>query len=321
MRNSLLFVLTLLGASPCLGAEVYPSKPVRVIVAFAPGATIDGTGRTISQQLSEQLGKQFVVDNRAGAGSRIGTELVARSAPDGYTLLMAEPSFVLQPSIAKSLSYDVIRDFTPITQIERKPALLAVHPALNVTTLRDFIALAQASPGKYNFGSGGPGSATHLWGELFKSTAKVSIVHIPFKGSSEVITSMLGGSSVQMLITGVASLLPYVKSGQLRALAVTTDGKRAPELPAVPSFAEAGLPGMVIFAWGGMVGPGGMPRESVNKLHAEVVKALAVPSLRERFIAQGSEPLASSPDEFAKFLRSEVPRWAAVIKSAGIPPE
>ena len=321
MRNALLFVLTLFGASLCSGAEVYPSKPVRVIVPFAAGSATDIAARVISQQLSEQLGKSFIVDNRLGAGGRIATDFVAKSLPDGYTLLMAEPGLVIQPAVNKSLPYDVIKDFAPITQTDRKPLALLVHPVLNVTTLKEFISLAQASPGKYNYGSGGVGSASHVWTELFKIAAKVNIVNVPFKGSSEVTAAMLGSSDVQIVITTFTSLLPYIKSGQLRPLAVSTDGNRAPELPSVPSFGEAGVPGMVIYAWGGMLGPAGMPREVVNKLRAEVVKVLAVPTIRERFVSQGSEIVASSPEEFSKFIRGEIPRWAGVVKSAGIPTE
>ena len=320
MRNTLLFVLTLIGASLCFGAEVYPSKPVRVIVPYGPGGNTDIAARVISQQLSEQLGKSFVVDNRAGATGTIGTGIVARSAPDGYTLSMADTSWSIVPGLYKSLAYDVTRDFTPITQIMRVPNVLVVNPSPNVTTLREFIALAQANPGKFNFASSGTGSLNHLMPELFKKAAKVDIVHIPYKGAGETITALLGGQ-VQMLMSPVLPVLAHIKSGRMRALAVTTDGKRVPSMPDVPSMSEAGVPGLTIYYWAGLAGPVGMPKDVVNKLHAEAVKALAAPSVMDQFIALSAELVGSRPEEFSPFIRTELRRWAEVIKSAGITPE
>jgi len=318
--NTLLFVLTLIGASLCIGAEVYPSKPVRVIVPYGPGGNTDIAARVISQQLSEQLGKSFVVDNRAGATGTIGTGIVARSAPDGYTLSMADTSWSIVPGLYKSLAYDVTRDFTPITQIMRVPNALVVSPSPNVTTLREFIALAQANPGKFNFASSGTGSLNHLMPELFKKAAKVDIVHIPYKGAGETITALLGGQ-VQMLISPVLPVLAHIKSGRMRALAVTTDGKRVPTMPDVPSMSEAGVPGLTIYYWAGLAGPAGMPKEVVNKLHGEAVKALAAPIVMDQFIAMSAELVGSRPEEFSRFIRIELRRWAEAIKSAGITPE
>ncbi len=320
MLNTLLFVLTLIGASLCIGAEVYPSKPVRVIVPYGPGGNTDIAARVISQQLSEQLGKSFVVDNRAGATGTIGTGIVARSAPDGYTLSMADTSWSIVPGLYKSLAYDVTRDFTPITQIMRVPNALVVSPSPNVTTLREFIALAQANPGKFNFASSGTGSLNHLMPELFKKAAKVDIVHIPYKGAGETITALLGGQ-VQMLISPVLPVLAHIKSGRMRALAVTTDGKRVPTMPDVPSMSEAGVPGLTIYYWAGLAGPAGMPKEVVNKLHGEAVKALAAPIVMDQFIAMSAELVGSRPEEFSRFIRIELRRWAEAIKSAGITPE
>lgn len=320
MRTALLFVLALLGAALCFGAEVYPSKTVRVIVPFAPGASTDSTARVISLQLSEQLGKSFVVENRTGAGGIVGNGIVARSAPDGHTLLIASPAFAILPGMSKSLPYDTVKDFTPITQIMGTPNVLVVHPSLKANTLKEFLALAQANPGKFNYGSSSAGAQNHLSAELFKMAAKVNIAHIPYKGAGEVIIAMLGGQ-VEMMISTIPTVLPHVNSGKLRALAVTTDGKRSPSMPDVPSMSEAGVSGMTIYNWYGMAGPAGMPMEVVNKLHAEVVKALAVPSVKDRFVAEDSELVGSSPEDFSKHIRNEIRRWAEAIKSAGITPE
>ena len=307
----------LFGASLCFGAEVYPIKTVRVVAPFAPAGISDIVARVISQQLSEQLGKTFIVDNRTGAGGIVGNGIVAKSAPDGHTLLMVNPAFTILPGISKALPYDTVKDFTPITQIMRVPSVLVVSPALNVNTLKEFVALAQANPGKFNYGSGGPGSALHLYSELFKIAAKVNIVHIPYKGGGENFAALIGGQ-IQMLIISVPTALQFVNSGRMRALAVTTDGKRAPSMPDVPSMNEAGVSGMTIYVWFGFVGPAGIPKNVVNKLHAEVVKALAASSVKNQFAGQDAELVGSSPAEFSALIHNELQRWAEVIKSAGI---
>ena len=317
MRNAWLFVLLSLGASLGHGAEVYPAKPVRVVAPFAPGGISDVVARVMSQQLSEQFGKTFIVDNRTGAGGVVGNGIVAKAAPDGHTLLMVTPAFTILPGISRSLQYDSVKDFTPITQIMRVPSVLVVSPALNVNTLKDFVALARANPGKFNYGSGGPGSALHLYSELFKIAAKVNIVHVPYKGGGENFAALIGGQ-IQMLIISVPTALQFVNSGRMRALAVTTEGKRAPSMPNVPSMSEAGVSGMTIYVWFGFAGPAGMPKAIVNKLHAEVVKALAAPSVKDQFIRQDAEFVGSSPAEFSKLIHNELQLWAKVIKSAGI---
>jgi len=317
MRNAWLFVLLSLGASLGHGAEVYPAKPVRVVAPFAPGGISDVVARVMSQQLSEQFGKTFIVDNRTGAGGVVGNGIVAKAAPDGHTLLMVTPAFTILPGISRSLQYDSVKDFTPITQIMRVPSVLVVSPALNVNTLKDFVALARANPGKFNYGSGGPGSALHLYSELFKIAAKVNIVHVPYKGGGENFAALIGGQ-IQMLIISVPTALQFVNSGRMRALAVTTEGKRAPSMPNVPSMSEAGVSGMTIYVWFGFAGPAGMPKAIVNKLHAEVVKALAAPSVKDQFIRQDAEFVGSSPAEFSKLIHNELQLWAEVIKSAGI---
>ena len=317
MRNAWLFVLLSLGASLGHGAEVYPTEPVRVVAPFAPGGISDVVARVMSQQLSEQFGKTFIVDNRTGAGGVVGNGIVAKAAPDGHTLLMVTPAFTILPGISRSLQYDSVKDFTPITQIMRVPSVLVVSPALNVNTLRDFVALARANPGKFNYGSGGPGSALHLYSELFKIAAKVNIVHVPYKGGGENFAALIGGQ-IQMLIISVPTALQFVNSGRRRVLAVPTEGKRAPSMPNVPSMSEAGVSGMTIYVWFGFAGPAGMPKAIVNKLHAEVVKALAAPSVKDQFIRQDAEFVGSSPAEFSKLIHNELQLWAKVIKSAGI---
>jgi tripartite-type tricarboxylate transporter receptor subunit TctC len=320
MRTALLFLFTLFLTAASPAAEVYPSRPVRVIVAFAPGGGTDFTARLISTQLSEQTGKPFIVENRTGASGTIGYGLAAKSPPDGYTLLMMDLSMVIVPNLFKSLPFDVAKDYAPITQIVGAPNVLLVSPKVSAGTLKEFIALAQANPGKLNYGSAGPGSAIHLTSELFNRSAKVNVAHVPYKGGGDSMTALLG-SHVDMVLTTVPSSLPFVTNGKLRALAVTTSGKRSPVLPDVPSMSEAGVPGMTVYSWYGFGGPAGMPKDVVASLHAATVKALAAPSLRERYLAQGSEPVGSGPQAFSKLVQDELRRWAGVVKTAGIVPE
>lgn len=320
MRNTLLFVLTLLGSSLCLGADDYPSRPVRVVAPSGPGSTTDLTARIISKALSEQFGKPFIVDNRAGAGGIIGNDIVAKAAPDGYTLLIATPSFTVLHAMSKSLPYNTEKDFTPVSHMLRFSNAIAVIPSLNVNTLKEFITLAQANPGKFNYGSSGYGAATHIWGELFKKAAKVNLVMIPFQGGGATVNAMLGGQ-VQMTLTTIPTFLPQVKAGRLKVLAVTTDGKRSPTLPDVPSTSEAGLPGMSVYGWQGIVGPAGMSKAVVEKLNREVLRALADPAVSKPFIADAGEVVGGSPADFSKYLRDELKRYVDVVKSAGITPQ
>ena len=320
-RIAMLWVLGLLAVSPSLGAEVYPTKPVRVIVPFAPGGSTDFAARAVTLQLAEQFGTSFVIDNRAGASGTIGYGITARSAPDGYTLGVVESSFAIVSSLNKSLPFNTARDFTPITLIMRSPAVVVVSLSLKVNTLQEFVALARANPGKFNYGSAGVGAQNHLAAELFKIAAKVDLVHVPFKGGAgEVITAMMSGQ-VQMLVGPMSTVLGHVRNGRVRALAVATDGKRTLALPEVPSMSEAGVSGMTSYSWVGFAGPAGVPRAIVNKLHAGVVKALAVPTVSKRFITQGAELVGSTPEEFSRHIRGEMQRWSKVVKTAAIKPE
>ena len=312
--------IALASCLPRLGiaADVYPAKTVRVVAPFAPGGGTDTVARVLARQFSEQLGKTFIVDNRTGASGIIAFEIVAKAAADGHTLLLTNSAFASLPGLIKSLPYDTVKSFTPVSEILRAPNVLVVHPSVNVTTLKDFIAAARANPGKFNFGSGGAGSALHLYGELFKTAAKVDLVHIPYKGGGDNMAALLGGQ-VHMNITQYqANVIALIKSGKLRALAVTTEGKRSPALPDVPSMSEAGVSGMAIYSWTGLLAPAGLSKTLTYKLHGEVVKMLAVPAVQERFAAQDAELVGSRPEAFSKLLASEIQRWAGVIRSAGI---
>ena len=303
---------------PTRGADVYPVKTVRVVAPFAPGGGTDTVARVVAQQFGESLGKSFVVDNRTGASGIIAYEIVAKAASDGYTLLVTNSAFASLPGLFKSLPYDTVKGFTPISEILRAPNVLVAHPSVNVTTLNDFIAAARANPGKFNYGSGGAGSALHLYGELFKSAAKVELTHVPFKGGGDNMTGLLSGQ-VHMNITQYqANVIALIKSGRLRALAVTTDGKRSPALPDVPSMSEAGVAGMTLYSWAGLLAPAGLSQPLLNKLHGEAVKMLAVPAVRERFAAQDAELAGTRPDQFAALIKSEIQRWSDVIRTAGI---
>lgn len=320
MRTAWMLVLTLSQFSWCLAAEPYPSKPVRVLASFGPGSTADFAARVISQQLSEQMGRSFVVDNRPGASGTIGYNITAKSAPDGYTLTLGEVSMAMVSGLLKSLPYDVARDFTPIMQIIRTPMALVVNPALNAGTLQELIALARANPGTYNYASVGVGTPVHMSTELFKLAAKINVVHVPYKTGGEMVTGVIGGHT-QILLTTMPNVVGHVNSGKLRALAVTTDGKRSPAMPGVPSMKEAGLSSMVVYTWAGLLGPAGMPREIVGRLHAEMAKAVALPAVRNRFTTEGAEMVGGSAEEFAQLIRSELQRWAEVVKVAGITTE
>jgi len=318
MRIAWFVAATLLAAAPLLHAQEYPRGPVRVIVASGAGSGTDTYTRKLFAQVAEQVGKPFIVENVGGAGGVVGWGNAAKAAPDGQTLAILDTGFAISAAWQTSLPYDPARGFTPITQTIRTPNVLVVIPSLRVNTLQEFIALAKANPGKFNFGSSGVGGSQHLYGELFKSAAGVELTHIPYKGGADMYAGLLAGD-VHMVIAAVPAALPYIRSGQLRPLAVMNEGRqRARSLPDVPTIGEAGLPGLTIYSWQGVAGPAGLSPDVVTRLRTEVASALAQPAARQWFESQDAEVVASSPDEFAALVRDELRRWADVIKAGGI---
>jgi tripartite-type tricarboxylate transporter receptor subunit TctC len=294
----------------------YPSKPVKLVIPFPPGGPLDTVGRTIAQKLSEAWGQSVVVDNRPGAGGNIGADLVAKSAPDGYTILMgALSTHAVNPSLYTKMPYDAIADFAPITLVAVTPNVLVVNAALPVNSAKEFVAYAKANSGKLAFGSGSNGSAGHLAGELFKVDTGTDITHVPYKGGAPATQALLAGDT-QFMFDNLANAMPHVKAGKLKALAVTT-AERSKLAPELPTMAEAGLPGFDISTWFGLFAPAGTPKEIVAKWNAEVTKILKSPEMRERLIAQGAEPAPTTPEQFAAFVKSEIPKYAKIIKASG----
>jgi tripartite-type tricarboxylate transporter receptor subunit TctC len=320
MRKSVVVAVLLLASAVCQSAEPYPNKVVRIIVPFGPGGGVDIAARVTAEQLGKQLNRPFVVENRPAGGGNVGISFVAKSAPDGYNLLVTALGLATVPAMFKSPPFDVNKDLTPITQLIGVPNALVVKPSPQITNLKDFIAAAKASPTRFFYGSSGSGGINHLAPELFKRAAGIELDDVQYKGSGDTLTAVMG-DQVQMVIAPVIAVLPLVKSGKLRALAVTTRGDRIESLPDVPSMKEAGLANMDIYFWTGLLGPAGMPRDIVETLYRESVKALAEPSVKKLFVSQAAEIVGSRPEEFSAFLRSEVQRWGAVIKAAGIQPQ
>ena len=297
----------------------YPERPIRLIVSYPPGGGTDVTARTIVGKLSEGVGKQFVIDNRSGAGSMIGTDLVAKAAPDGYTLLMSDTTFGIVPGLYPKVPYDTLRDFQPVTQVTSVPVGLVVNPGVPARSVKELVALARARPGGLNFGSGGVGTPVHMAGELLKIAAKIDIVHIPYKGAGPAFTDLLGGH-FQMMFPTLQSAVPHIKSGRLRLLALTTE-KRSSAFPDTPTMDEAGVPGVIAVAWFGMHAPRATPKAVVARLHAEVVKVLQDPVVRQRFESEGADIVGSTPEQFSSFVANEITKWTRVVKEAGIKAE
>ena len=306
------------GATPVF-AQNYPTKPVRFILPFPAGGPTDILGRIIGQKLAVQLGQPVVPENRPGAGGNVGTEYGAKQPADGYTIVLASPSLSISPSLYKKLGYDPVRDFATISMVAQIPNVLLVHPSVPAKTLMDLVKLAKANPGKLNFGSGGLGTSNHLGSELFKSLAGLNIVHIPYKGSNEAMVGMMGGH-VDMVVIGVPPTLPHIKAGRVRPLAVLA-AQRMPYLPDVPTSREAGIPNYEVTTWYDLIVPVGTPRDIVARLNAEWIKLAEMPDTRERMQAAGFEPMSSTPEQAAEFVKAEVVRWAKVIKDANLKTE
>jgi tripartite-type tricarboxylate transporter receptor subunit TctC len=311
-----LVAASLLLATGSVFAQAYPSKPITIVVPYAVGGTTDIVGRLVGTQIGNALGQPLVIDNKAGGGGNIGWGAVARSAPDGYTLLTTEMSFTIAPALGTKQPFDPKKDFTHIITAAAAPHVLVVNPGVPAKTLQEFIAYAKANPGKLNYGSGGNGTNTHLGGELFKREAKVDLIHVPYKGAGAVLQDLMGGQ-VQALVTSLPTALPHIKSGKLRALVVTAE-KRSSLLPDVPSAKEAGLPKFVMDFWVGLAAPAGTPQPVIDKLNKAVADALNSPEGRKRLAEQGLEPEANTPAQAAQFVAAEMQQWGAVVKAAGI---
>ena len=301
-------------ASPC-AAQVYPSRQIELVVPFVAGGTTDIVARLIAQRINDNWPQPAIVNNRPGGGSTIGTSLVAKAAPDGHTLLITTIAFAINATLQK-LPYDSLRDFTGVTEIATIPLMLVVHPSVPVTNLKEFIALAKTQPGGLDYASSGAGTSTHLAAEMFKAMAGVNLVHVPFKGNAEVLNALLGGH-VKTHFGQIASTLQHVRNGKLRVLAVTTE-KRLAALPDIPTIAELGYPGYEISSWQGVFVPAGTSKEIVDKLNGEIVRMLNMPEVRERISREGADPVGSSPEQFAGRVKSEITKWAKVIKDSGL---
>jgi len=314
-------ILLLIALASCTSAHAadYPERPVRLVVSYPPGGGTDVTARTIVAKFSEGLGRQVVIDNRAGGGSTIGTDLVAKASPDGYTLLMADTTFGIIPGLYGKLPYDALKDFQPVSQLTSVPVGLVVHPSLPANSVKELVALAKAKPGELNFGSGGIGTPVHMAGELLKLAAHIDIVHIPYKGAGPAFTDLLGGH-FQIMFPTLQSAVPYIKSGRLRLLALTSE-KRSSAFPDTPVMEEAGVPGVVAVAWFGIQAPRGTPKAIIARLHDETLKTLQDPTVRQRFETEGADIVGSTPAQFGKFISAEIAKWTKVVKDGGIKPE
>ena len=317
LAGALITVALALVAPVAFGqAASYPTRPIRLVVPFPPGGATDILARALAQRWSETLGQQVVVDNRPGAGGNIGSELVARAAPDGYTLLMGTVgTHAINASLYAKMPYDHVKDFAPVVLVAGVPNVMVVNPAVPAHTVQEFIAYAKANPGKVNFASSGNGTSIHLSGELFKVMTGVQMTHVPYKGSAPALQDLLGGQ-VQVMFDNLPPSLPHIKAGKLRAVAVTS-ARRAPALPDVPTIAESGLPGFEASSWFGVLAPAGTPAPIVTRLNAEANNWLGTPDAKEKMLALGANAIGGSPEDFAAHIRAETAKWAKVVKESG----
>jgi tripartite-type tricarboxylate transporter receptor subunit TctC len=316
MLCALLFSLVAGVSAQTVSAQTYPTHSIRLVVPFPAGGTTDILARAVAQRLTETLGQSVVVDNRAGAGGNIGSDIVAKSTPDGYTLVMGTVgTHAINPSLYTHMPYDHVKDFAPVVLVAGVPNVLEVNPSVPVHTVADLIKLAKEKPGTINFASSGSGTSIHLSGELFKTMAGVEMTHVPYKGSAPAITDLIGGQ-VQVMFDNLPSSLPQIKAGKLRAIAVTSM-KRAPALPDVPTINESGLPGFEASSWFGILAPAGTPPAVIARINSDVNKWLQSPDAREKLLAQGAEAAGGTPDQFAAHIRVETDKWAKVVKASG----
>jgi tripartite-type tricarboxylate transporter receptor subunit TctC len=317
MKNILQLSLSILALifAVTASAQSFPTKPIKIVVPFPAGGTVDFFARVISTKLSEALGQSVLVENRAGAGGNIAAEAVAKAAPDGYTLLMGSEIIAINTSLYSKIGYDPVKDLAPITLVGTVPNILIVHPSLPVNSVNDLIALAKKTPGKISFASTGQGTSTHLSSELFKLMANVDMLHIPYKGGPPAIADLISGQ-VNMMFINMPTGITHVRSGKAKIIAVSSI-KRVSQLPDVPTVDQAGVKGFETSAWSGLYAPAGTPVDIINRLNAEVVKILKQPSVREQLMAQGAEPVGDSPEEFSRFTLAEISKWAKIIKISG----
>jgi tripartite-type tricarboxylate transporter receptor subunit TctC len=296
--------------------QAYPTKPIRLVIPFSPGGAADVPGRIIGQHLSKSLGQQVLADNRPGAGGGIGAEVVAKAAPDGYTLLMISNTHVISRSLYKKQSYDLFRDLSPVMQIGAAPNVLVVHPSLPAQNVKQLVALAKAKPGAIDYASSGNGSAQHLFAALFTSLAGIQMNHVPYKGSAQATVDLIAGH-IQVSVPGINNVIAHVKSGRLRALGVTGT-QRSEEMPDVPTIAEAGVPGYEAILWLGIMAPAGTPRDIVARLNSEITRILQQPDVRQGFKGIGTDAVATNPEKFDALIKSENTKWAKVVKETGV---
>ena len=320
MLKALLVAGALLAGSLPAWAQPYPNRPLRIVVPFPPGGGTDIGTRIVAQKLQEAWGQAVIVENKPGAAGIVGTELTAKSAPDGYTFMMGNiGTHAINVSLYKKLAYDPVRDFAPVSMVADLPLLLLVHPSVPANSVKELIALAKSQPGKLNFSSSGAGGSMHVAAELFKGMAGVDMVHIPYKGGAPAVADLLSGQ-VALSFSTVLETIQHVKAGKVRALAVTND-HRSIALPDLPTIAEAGLPGYQSISWLALFAPAGTPKEIVNKVSAESVRILKLPDVKERLLAQGAEPIGSTPEQLAATLAADIAKYAKVIRESGYKPE
>jgi len=315
MRRSVFAVACALVVAPALAA--YPDKPIRLIMPYPAGGSIDTAGRAVAQKLADTFSQQIVIDNRTGAGGVIGTETAARAVPDGYTLVIGGTgTLALSPHLHRNLPYDPMRDFAPVTMLIASPYVIVVHPSVAANNVKELIALAKAKPGQINYASGGAGSAPHFASEMFNTAAGVKLTHVPYKGSTPGVIDLIGGQ-VQVMFTGIPSVLAYIKSNRVRALGVTGKARTA-ALPDVPTVIESGVPGYVVSPWFGLLVPARTPHAVIATLHRETVKVLRSPALLERFAVEGVDPVGDTPEHFAAYIKEEIVKWGKVVKDTGM---
>lgn len=312
----IIFVSLLASASFAQSTAGYPSRPIRVLVPYPPGGGTDILARTINARLSANLGQQIVIDNRAGGGGNLAAELTARAAPDGYTLLIAISALVTNPAVNPRATYDPVRDFTPLMLMARSPYRVVIYPGLPANTMQEWVALAKAKPGSMNYGSAGSGSAIQLAVELFRMQTGLTLTHVPYKGTAPALTDLIGGQ-IQMMFAGTLSAAPHVKAGRIRAVAVTSSQRRA-DAPELPTIAETVLPGYEASEWFSVFAPAGLPKPLIGKLHAELMKTISDPDVKERLIASGMDFVGSTPAELGDVIKRDYVKWTRVVKETGL---